>query len=57
LITPIINQLTLRQDVNKTFLLTAEKPAKYRIGPYWIQLIIKGEMVADASDVVVNSYR
>lgn len=48
---------TAPSDVNKTFLLTAEKPAKYRIGPYWIQLIIKGEMVADASDVVVNSYR
>jgi hypothetical protein len=48
---------TAPSDVNKTFLLTAEKPAKYRIGPYWIQLTIKGEMVADASDVVVNSYR
>jgi hypothetical protein len=48
---------TAPNDVNKTFLLTAEKPARYRIGPYWIQLTIKADMVADASDVVVvNSH-
>lgn len=43
---------TAPKDVAKVFLLTAEKPAQYKIGPYLVQLVIKGEMVADASSLV-----
>jgi hypothetical protein len=28
------------QDLAKTFLLTSDKPAKYKIGSYWVQLVI-----------------
>ncbi len=47
--------VTAPQDVAKTFLLTAEKPAQYKIGPYWVKLVIKGDMVASASDVLSAS--
>lgn len=46
---------TAPKDVAKIFLLTVEKPAQYKIGPYLVQLVIKGEIVADASGVV-NSH-
>lgn len=39
---------TAPKDLAKVFLLTAEKPAQYKIGPYLIQLLVKGDMVADA---------
>lgn len=40
---------TAPKDVAKVFLLAAEKPAQYQIGPYLVRLIIKAEVVADAS--------
>jgi len=44
---------TAPKDVAKVFLLTAEKPAQYKIGPYWVKLVIKADMVADAGGLVV----
>jgi hypothetical protein len=43
---------TAPKDVAKVFLLTAEKPAQFRIGPYLVRLVIKAEMVADAVGLV-----
>lgn len=43
---------TAPKDVAKVFLLTAEKPAQYKIGPYLVQLVIKTDMVADAGSLV-----
>lgn len=45
---------TAPKDVAKVFLLTAEKPAQYKIGPYLIQLLVKGEMLASASNPLTN---
>jgi hypothetical protein len=43
---------TAPKDVAKVFLLTAEKPAQYKIGPYLVRLVIKADMVADAGSLV-----
>jgi hypothetical protein len=44
---------TAPKDVAKVFLLTTEKPAQYKIGPYLVTLIIKAEMVAELDSLVV----